>query len=114
MDGDENGSRDPAALLRVRANMVRGRRAQGGHLTVTDRRLTFEPHIFERLLGGRAWSLPLADVTSVEIADRDGNPFDGSLRGRLAIASAEGRTLFVVPHAEDTRELLQDLLRKHQ
>lgn len=72
-------------------------RAQGGQLHLTDRRLVFRPHAFDRLLRGREWNVTLDRVVGVEIEPRSGNPLSGGLRDRLRIEDVDGDVqLFVV------------------
>lgn len=72
-------------------------RAQGGRLHLTDRRLIFRPHAFDRLLRGREWEVALDRVVGVGIEPRSGNPLGGGLRNRLRIEDVDGDVqLFVV------------------
>ena len=77
-------------------------RAQGGKLHLTDRRLIFRPHIFDRLLRGREWEVALDRVVGVGIEPRSGNPLGGGLRNRLRIEDRDGHVqLFVVNKLDD-------------
>jgi hypothetical protein len=78
------------------ANRSQVNRAVAGHLYLTDRRLVFHPSGLDAVTGGHAWEIPLAAVTTVDIAPRGRNRFDGSLRRRLRITSAQGAEHFVV------------------
>lgn len=49
-----------------RANRMEGRRAIGGKLCLTDRRLIFVPHRFERLIRSKPWAWSLSEIHDVE------------------------------------------------
>jgi hypothetical protein len=51
-------------LIEVRANMQRGLEAQGGILTITSRRLRFQPHQFN--VSKAKFEVDRADIDSVE------------------------------------------------
>jgi hypothetical protein len=52
---------DEIVVWAAKANRFQGIRAVGGRIYLTDRRLVFTSNNFERNIGGRAWSAPLAD-----------------------------------------------------
>jgi hypothetical protein len=85
------------------ANRVQSsHRAVGGKLFLTDRRLVFCPHWVDAALGGKAWSLPVADIAGVGITPKGGDLFAGGLRDRLRIELVEGgEQLFVIKHLDD-------------
>lgn len=84
------------------------RRAVGGRLWVTERRLVFRPHAFDDSLAGRAREVPLDDIETVDTFAAYRDParilrhpldalFGGGLRTRLRVETADGETdLFVV------------------
>ncbi len=96
-----------------RANHADGGRAKGGKLRLEGERLSFEPHGFDRAIdrlidtpGG--WSATLSEITEVGEEPRGKNPFDGSLRKRLRIVTADGqRQLFVVNGLDEAVQRLQ-------
>jgi hypothetical protein len=95
-------------IKRWRANHVRGRRAVGGTLWLTNWRLVFMPHGVERISGQTEWTRYLADVTSVEVADRQAVAFSGGLRKRLLVRSPSGDEYFVVNRVSEVAASLVD------
>jgi hypothetical protein len=92
-----------------------GRRAVGGHLTLTDRTLSFRPHFIDRALRAKPWSVPVDSITSVTVTDvfLDSPPsglFDGSVRRRLRVCSPDGDSFFVVPKVEAVASRLNETL----
>ncbi len=102
--------------LSWRANHIRKNLAQGGRLTASDDRLTFEPHAFpgNRALGGPSqWAK--TDIESVRLASRSWSPahvFAAGLRRRLSVVLRGNNTeeLFVVPHPRTVVEALSSWL----
>lgn len=93
-----------------RANYSVGGRAVGGKLYITDRRVLFRPHVFDRLTGGKGFAAPLTDVAGFSVAPKDGGLFSGGLRDRLQIELASGSVhLFVVNKLERTLDELRAL-----
>lgn len=80
------------------ANRTEGPIAAGGRLVLTDRRLVHGTHRAEKALSGtQNWELALPDVAAADLAARTLNPFDGGLRKRLRVRTAQGaEILFVV------------------
>ncbi len=92
-----------------------GRRAVGGHLTLTDRSLSFRPHFIDRALRAKPWSIPVDSITSVGVTEvsLDAPPsglFNGSVTRRLKVGSADGDSIFVVPKVEAVASLLNERL----
>jgi hypothetical protein len=87
-----------------RANYSAGKRAVGGRLYVTDRRLVFEAHGFDKALGGKSVDVPLRDVTAVSVEPKGSfvkNLTSGGIRDRLRAEAGGTAHLFVVsPVAE--------------
>lgn len=87
------------------ANFVSGFINRGGHLTVSDTELRFEPNRVERLLRAEGFTVPCDRITDLSVTDTDISPrglFSGGLRRRLAIDLADGRRLlFVVPDVDE-------------
>ena len=82
-------------------------RAVGGKLIATDQRLLFRPNVFDQLLGGRIWSVPIGSIVLVGRKRPTGGLFNGGLRTRLRIDTDDGRThLFVVV---GLRRVIQEL-----
>ena len=81
-------------------------RAVGGKLYLTNQRIAFQSHKFDKALGGQAWSAPLGEVASVEKEGINlGHLFGGGLRPRLRVELQGGDTqLFVVSKVDDTIE----------
>lgn len=102
---------DERWIAHVPGNRSQGKRAVGGGLHVTSKRLLFTPNIVDAKLGGKAWYCALADVESVGIEPGRISLFElfsGGLRDRLAIQLRDGsRELFVV----DQPAVLVDQLR---
>src|SRR5687767_14504607 len=65
-------------------------RALGGRLRATEHRLIFEPNRVDRGLGGQTWSVPLGAIAAVGVEPRTGRLFDGGLRDRLRVVTADG------------------------
>jgi hypothetical protein len=86
-----------------RANHTQGpARAVGGRLFLTDRRIVFVPHAFDRDLWGRAWSCPLSEIAEVGEEPRTWGLFDGGMRRRLRVTPNRGdKALFVVNKLRD-------------
>lgn len=105
---------DEQALWTVRANREQSSLRQvGGRLSLTHRRLIFEPHGFDQGLGGRSWSAALADVSGVGVEPRSpAIPFLGMaarLRRRLRIEVNGGEVeLFTVNGVDAVVARLQE------
>jgi hypothetical protein len=80
----------------VGANRSQGRRAVGGKVHVTNQRVAFVPHGFDKSLGGELWEVPLGQVVSIDVGPRGKNWFDGSIRRRLRIITSTSTEYFVV------------------
>ena len=78
------------------ANKTQGTRALGGHLILTNQRLLFKPNKLDSATGGQSWECQLQSISDTAIAPRVHNPFDGSLRRRLAITAGGEVNYFVV------------------
>jgi GRAM domain len=95
---------------RFRANRSQGGRAVGGHLLLTDQRLVFAPHKIDAATGGAGWQCSLRSISSVSVAPRGKNLFDGSLRRRLMVTSDGAVTYFVVPKVADVASAIMTAL----
>lgn len=89
-------------LSSLRANRSLGKRAIGGRLLVTHRRLIFSPHVVDRLLHAESWSWPLTAIDEVGAAARTlEQPLSGGARRRLEVKLVDGgHESFVVNHVE--------------
>jgi hypothetical protein len=58
---------DEQVTLEALADLLKGRRAVGGKVTVTTRRLLFTPSWVDLATGGRVMTLDLTDIGGVEI-----------------------------------------------
>lgn len=99
-------------IWRTRANHVQATRAVGGSLHLTNQRLLFEPHRFERMLKASPWSCDLTRVALVETRQRSmREALAGGLTKRLEVALLEGGSeLFVVPSTEIAIDQLEKAL----
>lgn len=91
------------------ANRTQGRRAVGGGLHFTTRRVMFSPNRIDAALGGESWSCALTDIASLGLQPGKFSLLDlfsGGLRTRLRI----NRDLFVVRSPEATLAELRDLV----
>lgn len=86
------------------ANHTQGKRAVGGKLFLTSRRLLFVPNRFEQETGGNIWEIPIQDIQSV---GRDTpnfsimHIFSGAWRSRLSISTGLGQGEFFVVNRLD-------------
>jgi len=95
------------------------RRAVGGRLWVTDRRLVFRPHDFDDSLAGRSLAVSLDEIATVGTEPSSLHPrrflrrpldalFGGGLRTRLRVETVDGETdLLVVSDPEATGEAIR-------
>lgn len=100
---------DEAVDWCLSANHVQnGRRAVGGQLCVTNRRMVFVENRMETPVGGREWSCSLRDVLDCAIEPRGRNPYAGAWRRRLRL-DIVGDTfeLFVVSDPESVVDRLK-------
>lgn len=88
-----------AVVWEAKVNRTQGRWARGGKLVLTDRRLIFEPHKFERRIGAQRWSCSLADVVALGAKERGLHPISGALRRRLSVRTPTSEELFVIDPA---------------
>jgi hypothetical protein len=91
------------SVLTQRANRQVGWRALGGHLSLTDRRLVFEPNAVDRNSGGTRWECPLESIRSVQV-ERRSAPLWGPLariRPRIFVSTGCGEEAFLVNHASE-------------
>ncbi len=108
-----------------RANHTQNRRrAVGGKLFVTDRRLGFVPHSFDNSLRGKHVDLDLTSIDAVTTEPNRrslrgvlGGPLDalfgGGLRTRLRVETTGGEAeLFVIDDVESVVEILEDARRQ--
>lgn len=82
----------------------------GGRLTVTNKRVLFQPNRFDTATGKTPWECPLASVLGFEAVDRDLSVPAGGTRRRLGIETANGVEIFVVSGLEDKLLDLRELL----
>jgi hypothetical protein len=61
-------------IATYRADRVQAKRAVGGHLMLTDQRVVFYPHLFDRATGGKSWKGALDAVSQVGVAPRGSEP----------------------------------------
>ena len=96
------------------ANRTQGFRGVGGRLYLTTHRVAFEPHQVEILLKSAPSSLPLGEVSSVELEAAEiawAHLFDGGMRSRLKIVMKSGAVdLYVVNHPEEVAKRIQAAL----
>ena len=78
------------------ANRTQGWRAVGGHLLLTNQRLCFCPHGFDRATGSKSWECELTTMSSVSMAACGRQPFNGPSRPRLEVDCAGVSEFFVV------------------
>jgi hypothetical protein len=100
------------AVEQWRANRTQGAvRAVGGSLVLTEADLEFRPHRVDAATGGKAWSTELAQIRSVGTEPRGRNPFNGSIRERLRVETADGAAeLFVVNGLEQVTDRIRRAL----
>ncbi len=97
----------------IRANHTDGGRAKGGRLRLEGERLVFSRHGVDRgvdqVLGATGdWSAALSEIAEVGKEPRGMNPFNGSLRARLRVVTADGRReLFVVNRVDGAVERIR-------
>jgi hypothetical protein len=97
-------------LWSCNANRVLARRAAGGRLFLTDKRVLFLPHRIDRLFGGRPWIRERAEITVGE-SSRRGGPFTGGGRKKLVLRVADGTDeVFVVNRLSEKLAELEKLL----
>ncbi len=101
-----------AIVLSQRSNWVH-RVGRGGTLTLTDRRLIFEPNTVEHALKLRTRSWDRADISATDVAPVGWNIFGGPLRRRLRVRFSDGRVeLFVTRDSEDFSDRLNSALNR--
>ena len=100
------------AVEKWRANRTQGAvRAVGGTLVLTEAALEFRPNRVDAATGGKAWSAELAAIRSVGKEKRGRNPFNGSIRERLRVETANGGAeLFVVNGLEQVTDRIRRAL----
>jgi hypothetical protein len=94
-------------LESIRANRTQGGRAVGGHLYLTDRRLVFLPHRIDAATGGDQWEVSLSAVSLADVAPRGSNFFDGSMRRRLRLTTADSTENFVVSNVGEVASRIE-------
>ena len=89
-----------AFVVSYAANRTQGKRAVGGALHITTRRVLFQPNSMELSLGGNPWSCTRDHVLGAGIQPRRFSLlelFSGGLANRLVLVLTDGRReLFVV------------------
>lgn len=99
-----------SVVVQTRGSLV-DRISRGGTMTLTTRRLIFDPNSIELTLkvGRRVWES--SDIVSVEVAPRGANLFGGAVRRRLRLRLADGTNeLFVVNNPEALRHQIDEAL----
>lgn len=95
-----------------RANFVTSAvRALGGRLVVDGGQLRFEPHAIDRALAGKAWSIDLDEVTSIEVTPRRplSHLFGAGLRRQLCVEGAGTKAYFIVNGVDQVAAELREL-----
>jgi hypothetical protein len=82
----------------------------GGRLTVTNKRVLFQPNRFDTATGKTPWECPLTSVSGFEAVGRDLTVPAGGTRLRLGIQTSTGVEIFVVNGLEDKLLELRKLL----
>jgi len=100
------------ATEKWRANRTQSAmRAVGGTLVLSEADLEFRPNRVDAATGGKAWSAELAQIRSVGKEKRGRNPFNGSIRERLRVETADGAVeLFVVNRLEQVTDRIRRAL----
>lgn len=89
------------------------KRAVGGKLFLTNKRLLFCPHLFDYVLGGQKLSINLNEIASIDNQDKGGDFFGGGARKRLKISLKDGNIeLFVVNKLDMVVEELKQHISK--
>jgi len=95
----------------MRANLTRNGIARGGSLTITDRRLVFQPSNFEAMLRVKPHSWPLDQIARVGTAPQGRGPFSGAWVQRLALQMNDGaEALLVVPDVDEVVREIEALI----
>jgi len=103
--------RDERVIGRFFANHTQGNRAYGGRLYITNERLIFVPLSASAANGGVSREVELKQIRSTDVARRQWNPRDGSLRRRLKIEKFSEQTdYFVVWRPRKLAKLLSGLM----
>jgi len=96
------------------ANRTQGKRAVGGGLHVTNRRVLFSPNAIDSRLGGRSWSCALTDILAIGVEPRRFSLlelFSGGLAERMRLELRDGtRELFVIRKPAERIDELRALL----
>jgi hypothetical protein len=99
---------------RIVANHVQGERAYGGHVTVTSKRLFFEPAAASQANGGAPWAVPLTQVARADVAPRGWNPRTAEWRHRLRVRTMTGDVEYFVAWRPRTLAELVERARRNQ
>ena len=87
--------------------------SRGGTLTLTDRRLIFEPNTVEQTLKLRSRSWDRSDIRTTDVAPVGWNIFGGSLGRRLRVRFSDGGTeLFVTRDSKDLSDRFNSALNR--
>jgi hypothetical protein len=101
-------------VAHLAANRSQGKRAVGGGLHLTTRRMLFTPRDLEASLGGKPWSCAVSEITAIGVEKARFSlleMFSGGWSDRLRIDLGGGhKELFVVARAEQRATELRDLL----
>lgn len=100
---------DESLVLQTRGSLV-DRISRGGTVTLTNRRLIFDPNSIELTLKmvRRVWGS--SDIVEVDVAPRGPNLLGGAVRRRLRLRLTDGTAaLFVVKNPEALRQQMDEL-----
>lgn len=84
---------------------------------LTDRAVIFEPHRFDKLVGGRSRRIPLAQISDVGIqpAGARASLFGGGLRKRLRLTLVDGRIeLLLINRVEERVQQVAEAVQRAQ
>ncbi len=95
------------------ANRTQGKRAVGGGLHLTTRRILFCPNAIDRSLGGKPWECAHADISGVGVEPKRFSLlelFSGAFANRLRLHLGERVELFVIRDPAARVDELNELL----
>lgn len=104
---------DEKFLRSFAANRMQGRRAVGGGLHLTTRRILFCPNAIDARLGGKRWECSHADVTGIGVEPASTSfwaMFTSARIERLRVALTTGPELFVVRNPARVADELNQIL----
>jgi hypothetical protein len=103
---------DERVTFEAAANVWQGRRAVGGKVTVTNRRLLFTPNRMDAAMGGRGMAVGLPEIQEVGVVPPGGRPrpLGPFWRRVVAVAHADAHRLFLVREPDEMVAALTDHL----